>query len=491
MTRFQLQKPLAIFGTSSNAGKTTVVAGLCRLLARRGLAVAPLKSQNMSLNSYATETGEEIARSTAVQAQAAKQKPHVAMNPILLKPKSDDVSQLVLLGKPFADVTAADYFGSDKLQNLKWQAIDAAIETLKKNYDAIVVEGAGSCAEPNLRALDVVNFGLAARLDAAVHIVADIDKGGVFADILGTLQVLSLSEPSDASRVRGFLINKFRGDPKILDGGIDFLRPHIGSARVSVLPFLDLRLEEEDRIRPRACPHPDVDIAVLYVPHIANATDFEPLSLEEHVRVRFVRHADELGFPDAIVLPGSKNTTWDLLHIRRSGLADAVLAQVGRTPILGICGGFEMLGHTLFDPERTESEHGTVAGLGLLDVDFVFQRNKIVRPCRYFPTEDNPFREAGQLAGYEIHTGQALYRTALPLFQHDGSFDGAVDPKQLVLGTFIHDLFKNPHFARVFVDVLRTKKGLPKLTSPLPQPIDHFEENIERLASALDALGVF
>jgi adenosylcobyric acid synthase len=180
--------PLAILGTSSHAGKTTVVAGLCRLYARRGLRVAPLKSQNMSLNSYATRHGEEIARSTAVQARAAQQEPTVAMNPILLKPKADDVSQLILFGKPYADVSAAEYFGSDKLQALKWQAIDAAIASLRRDYDLIVVEGAGSCAEPNLRALDVVNFGLASRLGADVHIVTDIDKGGVFADILGTLR---------------------------------------------------------------------------------------------------------------------------------------------------------------------------------------------------------------------------------------------------------------------------------------------------------------
>ena len=243
------QAPIAIFGTSSNAGKTTLVAGLCRLFARRGLRVAPLKSQNMSLNSYATEAGEEIARSTAVQARAAKQVPTVAMNPILLKPKADAVSQLILLGKPYADVSAAEYFGSDKLQSLKWQAIDAAIAMLRRDYDLIVVEGAGSCAEPNLRALDVVNFGLADRIGADVHIVTDIDKGGVFADILGTLRVLSLTEPRDAARVRSFLINKFRGDPKILDGGLDFIRPLIGSAQLGVLPYLDLSLEEEDRVR--------------------------------------------------------------------------------------------------------------------------------------------------------------------------------------------------------------------------------------------------
>ena len=323
--------PLAILGTSSHAGKTTVVAGLCRLYARRGLRVAPLKSQNMSLNSYATRHGEEIARSTAVQARAAQQEPTVAMNPILLKPKADDVSQLILFGKPYADVSAAEYFGSDKLQALKWQAIDAAIASLRRDYDLIIVEGAGSCAEPNLRALDVVNFGLARRLAAEVHILCDIDKGGVFADILGTLQVLSLTEPADAALVRGFLINKFRGDLKILDGGLDFIRPHLGSASLGVLPYLDLSLEEEDRIRPRRCLHPEIDIAVLYLPHIANATDFEHLSVEENVSLRFVRRADELLSPDAIIVPGSKNTIWDLEYLRRC------LIPIGRSQVPDRC----------------------------------------------------------------------------------------------------------------------------------------------------------
>ncbi len=483
--------PLAIFGTSSHAGKTTVTAGLCRLFARRGLRVAPLKSQNMSLNSYATEAGEEIARSTAVQARAAKQVPTVAMNPILLKPKADDTSQLILLGKPYADVTAAEYFGSDKLQALKWQAIDAAIDMLRRDYDLIVVEGAGSCAEPNLRKLDVVNFGLAARLSADVHIVTDIDKGGVFADILGTLQVLSLTEPSDAARVKGFLINKFRGDPKILDGGLDFVRPHIGTASLAVLPYLDVELEEEDRIRPRVCKNPEVDIAVLYLPHIANATDFEHLAVEENVSLRFVRHVGELGAPDAIIVPGSKNTSWDLDYLRRCGLADALLEQSGKTPLVGICGGFEMLGGTLFDPDKTESNIGSLPGLGLLAVDFVFQRHKLVRPCRYFPTKHNSLFDAGPIEGYEIHTGQPIYRGASPLFEREGSLDGAIDAERMILGTFVHDLWKNAAWTRGFVDWLRGRKGLPKLTSALPDHRDRFEQNIERLADAIEALGVF
>ena len=485
------QAPIAIFGTSSNAGKTTLVAGLCRLFARRGLRVAPLKSQNMSLNSYATEAGEEIARSTAVQARAAKQVPTVAMNPILLKPKADAVSQLILLGKPYADVSAAEYFGSDKLQSLKWQAIDAAIAMLRRDYDLIVVEGAGSCAEPNLRALDVVNFGLADRIGADVHIVTDIDKGGVFADILGTLRVLSLTEPRDAARVRSFLINKFRGDPKILDGGLDFIRPLIGSAQLGVLPYLDLSLEEEDRVRFRRCDSPEIDIAVLYLPHIANATDLEPLSVEENVRVRFVRHADELGAPDAIIIPGSKNTIWDLQHLRRCGLADELLLHAGKTPLIGICGGFEMLGGQLFDPDRTESDAGSIPGLGLLAIDFAFQRDKLVRPCRYRPSAHSPLLHAGEVTGYEIHTGRPLYRGALPLFESDTGPDGAIDAERQILGTFVHDLWKNSRLTRAFVDWLRVKKGLLPLRSALPNHADRFEDHIERLADAIEALGLF
>jgi adenosylcobyric acid synthase len=486
-----MRAPLAIFGTSSHAGKTTITAGLCRLFARRGLRVAPLKSQNMSLNSYATRHGEEIARSTAVQARAAMQEPTVAMNPILLKPKADDLSQLILLGKPYADVSAAEYFGSDKLQALKWQAIDEAIASLRRDFDLIVIEGAGSCAEPNLRALDVVNFGLAQRLAADVHIVTDIDKGGVFADILGTLQVLSLTEPRDAALVRGFLINKFRGDPKILDGGLDFIRPHLGGASLAVLPYLDLSLEEEDRIRPRRCPHPEIDIAVLYLPHIANATDFEHLSVEENVSLRFVRRLDELGAPDAIIVPGSKNTIWDLQYLRRCGLADELIWQAGRTPLFGICGGFEMLGGTLLDPDKTESDAGSVPGLGLLALDFAFQHDKLVRPCRYQPSAHNPLSDAGAIDGYEIHTGRAIYRGALPLFENADGRDGAIDAERQIFGTFVHDLWKNPRFTRAFIDWLRVRKGLPKLSAPLPDHHDRFEQSITALADAIEALGVF
>ena len=485
--------PLMIQGTSSSAGKTTLVAGLCRLLSNRGLRVAPFKSQNMALNSYATRDGEEIARSLAVQAQAARQTPIVHMNPILLKPKADDVCQLIVHGRPHADVTARDYFDSDRYQALKLEAIDASIRHLRASYDIIVAEGAGSCAEPNLRARDVVNMGLAERLGARVFVVTDIDKGGVFADILGTLEILRLTAPADLSYVEGFLINKFRGDRSILDKGIDFIAGHAARKVLGVLPYLPLRLEEEDRVRPYACAEPEIDVAVLYLPHIANATDLDGLAAERGVRVRFVRSVTELGLPDAIVLPGSKNTIWDLRHLERIGIAAELRRQAGQTPLFGICGGFEMLGERLVDEGRSESELGSIDGLGLFAIDFHFAaaQHKVVRQCRYLPAAGSPFAAAGAIEGYEIHTGQAVYRGAAPLFKGGGQADGAIDAGRLLAGTFVHDVFANAGFTRSFVNWLRARKGLPALSGALPRVVDDKEAQYEILAQALDALQVF
>lgn len=479
-------QPLMIQGTSSQAGKTTLVAGLCRLFANRGLRVAPFKSQNMSLNSFVTEGGEEIARSTAVQAWGARQTPHVHMNPLLLKPKADDVAQLIVHGKVVRDVTAREYFLSDELQELKWRAIGESVDYLRGHYDLIIAEGAGSCAEPNLRRLDVVNMGLAAYLDARVLIVADIDKGGVFADLLGSLRVMELTEPSDVARIAGFLINKFRGDRDVLQPGLDFLEKHTGLPVAGVLPYLaDLQLEEEDRVRERRGDSPEVDIAVLYHPHLSNATDLEPLADEAGVQLRYVKTPDALGLPDAVILPGTKNTTWDLDYLRRTGLETAVLALPEETALVGICGGFQMLGRRLVDPGCLESALGTLPGMALLDFEVQFQPRKTVVNRRCVPSAENPFQAAGEVSGYEIHSGQVRYGDCQPLFRHAGGDDGAVHPNRLIFGTFLHDLFQNRTFTREFVNELRRRRNLPLLTGPLPAGRDQADFQYERLAEML------
>lgn len=479
-------------GTSSDAGKTTLVAGLCRLFANRGLRVAPFKSQNMALNSFVTATGGEIGRATAVQAAGARQEPIVEMNPLLLKPKSDDVSQLIIHGKAWGDVSARDYFLSDKLQNLKLDAIRAAIEHLKANYDLIIAEGAGSCAEPNLRRLDVVNMGLAHLLGARVFVIADINKGGAFADILGTLEVMRLTEPADAELIEGFLLNKFRGDRDVLQPAIEFTERHAGKKIVGVLPYVNnLSLEEEDRIREYRPANVEIDIAVLYLPHISNANDFDFLGEEENVRVRYVRSAEGLGFPDAVIIPGTKNTVWDLDYIRRAEIEARVRELAETVPVVGICGGYQMLGRKLYDPDRLESEIGTVDGMNLLDVDVRFEPEKTLVKRTYQPTAENFLSESGAVSGYEIHSGVVEYNAAKPAFSHENGIDGAVHPTLPIFGTFIHDVFSNPKFTRAFVNFLRLRKNLPPLTAPLPLARDRMDESFERLSKVIGEQNIF
>ena len=481
-------KPIMILGTSSHVGKTTVVAGLCRLFVNRGIKPVPFKSQNMSLNSFATLNGEEIARSTAVQAFSARQEPSVHMNPILLKPKNDTESQVILHGKVVGDAAAKDYFFSPEWHQKKLQAIQTSIKVLHQSYDLIIAEGAGSCAEPNFRLNDLVNMGLAHLLDADVYLVVDIDKGGVFADILGTLRVLELTVPEDKKRIKGILINKFRGDREILQSAIDFIVKHAGIPVVGVIPYIsDLYLEEEDRVKAHPCQNPEIDIAVVYLPHISNTSDFNPLSTEENVRVRFVRSPDALGSPDLIILPGTKNTIGDLTYIQKIGWEELIYSLLPTTPVMGICGGFEMMGRSLHDPKQIESHLTEISGFGFFDFVVQFKKNKKVTQVRYHPISDNLFKNIGEISGYEIHCGEVVYgRTDSPLFTSDQGFDGAISEHPLVFGTFIHDIFKNSLFTRTLVNHLREKKKLPPLTSPLIDTHGNFEKQCNYLANILE-----
>jgi len=488
-----MRQAIMLQGTSSDAGKTVLVAGLCRLFANRGLRVAPFKSQNMALNSFVTATGAEIGRATAVQAAGARQEPIVEMNPLLLKPKADDVAQLIVNGKPWGDVSASDYFLSDKLQDIKLDAIRNAIGHLEANFDLIIAEGAGSCAEPNLRRLDVVNMGLAHLLDARVFVIADVNKGGAFADILGTLDVMRLTEPADIDLIEGFLLNKFRGDRKVLQPAIEFTERHSGKPIAGVLPFINnLSLEEEDRIREFRPANVETDIAVIYLPHISNANDFDFLGREENVQVRYVRSADGLGLPDAIILPGTKNTVWDLDYIRRIGIEKRVKELSSDIPIVGICGGYQMLGRGLHDPDHLESDLGTVDGMGLLDVDVIFEPEKTLVRREYRPTAANFLSPSGAVKGYEIHSGSIVYNSAAAAFTHgEEGVDGAVHSTLPILGTFIHDVFSNPKFTRSFINFLRARKNLPPLTSPVVTARNETDEQFEQLAAIIDEQNIF
>jgi adenosylcobyric acid synthase len=481
-------KPIMILGTSSHAGKTTLVAGFCRLFTNRGIKTTPFKSQNMSLNSFATLNGEEISRSTAVQAFAARQEPSIHMNPILLKPRNETESQVIMHGKVVGHANAKDYFFSSEWHKKKLQVIQTSIKALHQSYDLIIAEGAGSCAEPNFRTNDLVNMGMANLLDADVYLAVDIDKGGVFADILGTLRILELTMPDDKKRIKGILINKFRGDREILQSAIDFIVEHTKIPVMGVIPYIpDLHLEEEDRIKAYPCQNPEIDIAVVYLPHISNTSDFNPLNAETNVRVRFVRSPDSLGSPDLIILPGTKSTIWDLSYIRKIGWEEPIRTLLPTTPVMGICGGFEMMGRTLYDLNCIESDLPETSGFGFFDFVVRFKKNKRVRQVSYHPSINNLFKNAGEILGYEIHYGEVEYgRNDSPLFTSDHGFDGAISNKPLVFGTFIHDIFKNSLFTRSLVNYLREKKSLPPLTSPLIDPNDDFEKQCNYLANILE-----
>jgi len=416
---------LLVLGTTSDAGKTTVVAGLCRWLARQGLRVAPFKAQNMALNSTVAVDGGEIARAQAMQAAACGVEPETAMNPILLKPSGPRHSQVVVMGKPLADVDARSY------HQLKPQLMPVVLEALadlRSRFDVVICEGAGSPAEVNLREHDIANMGLARAADLPAILVADIDRGGVFAQIIGTLEVL---EPADREHIKGFVINKFRGDPEVLRPGLEWLEERTGRPVLGVLPFIEgLWIDAEDSLAlpgadavagaapaPSAVPArdpgstaapaadwaalPTLDIAVVRLRWISNFTDFDPLRFEPGVRIYYTRSPADVERADLVILPGTKATVDDLELLRRDGLADALVrrARAGR-PILGICGGYQMLGERIVDD--VESRRGTVPGLGLLPVETVFARDKIVRRRR----GHSPLFGGAPAEGYEIRHGR-------------------------------------------------------------------------------------
>jgi adenosylcobyric acid synthase len=433
---------LLVAGTTSDAGKSALVTGICRLLARRGVAVAPFKAQNMSNNSVVTLDGGEIGRAQAVQALACGLAPSVAFNPVLLKPGSDRSSQVVVHGRVDGTVSARSY------QHRKAALLDVVTETfadLRRRFDVVICEGAGSPAEINLRAHDIANMGLAQAADLPVLIVGDIDRGGVLAHLFGTLAVL---DPADQARVAGFVVNKFRGDPTLLAPGLDQLAALTGRPTLGVLPWEErLWLDAEDSLSAVADgvlgrPAPPLGsqwlrVAVVRLPRISNATDAEALAAEPGVAVRYVTEPSRLADADLVVLPGSKSTVSDLAWLRRTGLADAVLAHAaaGR-PVLGICGGYQMLGKRILDPHRVEG--GDAEGLGLLDLEVEFDVEKHLR---------NPESTAwGEpVRGYEIHHGRVVRSGDPHLLDDEGSDAGAV------LGTHWHGLLENDGFRRALL----------------------------------------
>ncbi len=466
---------LMVQGTTSDAGKSTLVAGLCRVLKRRGLKVAPFKPQNMALNSAVTVDGGEIGRAQAVQAQACGLEPHSDMNPVLLKPSSDTAAQVIIQGKVATNLDARAYHD---YKTVARRAVMESYTRLAANYDAIIVEGAGSPAEINLRDNDIANMGFAEAVDCPVWLVADIDRGGVFAHLHGTLALLA---PSERARIEALVINRFRGDLGLLQPGLDWLERETGKKVAGVLPYLHgLHLEAEDALTQADRPNADgplLRVVVPVLPRISNHTDFDPLRLHPQVELRFVGPNETIPGADLIILPGSKNTRADLAWLREHGWEQAIARHLrygGK--LIGLCGGFQMLGRAVHDPNGFEGVPGSSAGLDLLDMETTLEREKQLHRIRgRLAFEDAP------VEGYEIHLGisrgAALARPAVKLTDRH---DGAVSADGQVLGTYLHGLFESP----AACTALLAWAGLKN-----PRPLDYHalrETNIERLADTVE-----
>ena len=448
-----MAKCIMVQGTMSGAGKSLLVTALCRIFRQDGWRVAPFKSQNMALNSFVTADGLEIGRAQAAQAEAAGLDCDVRMNPILLKPSSDTGSQLIVMGEVRGQYDAKTYFG---MKRGLIPEILAAYESLAAENDILVIEGAGSPAEINLRADDIVNMGLAELVNAPVLLAGDIDRGGVFAQLYGTVALLREQE---RARVVGMIINKFRGDETLLRPGLSELEALTGLPVLGVIPWIKVDIDDEDSLSPRlnqSRATRTLDAAVIRLPHLSNFTDFTPLEAHPTIGLRYVEKTEMLGTPDLLILPGTKNTMEDLLWLRESGLSDAIvhLAAQG-TMILGVCGGYQMLGRTICDPDGVEHA-GSLDGLGLLPCDTVFSREK-TRVRRKAVCLAGPFAGA-EIEGYEIHMGQT-HSEAQPFCRlEDGSPDGAAQGN--VFGSYLHGLFDSGDLTEKLAKTLAERKGL-------------------------------
>jgi adenosylcobyric acid synthase len=500
-------KAIMVQGTGSHVGKTMVVAGLCRIFARAGIRVAPFKSQNMSLNSYVTPDGKEISRAQALQAFASGLEPRVEMNPILLKPKGGMRSEVVLRGEHYVDITAADYRSRFALGE-GLEAVKASLRSLLSEFEVVVIEGAGSPAEINLADSEIVNMRVAKLARAPVLLVADIERGGVFASIVGTLSLLSGEE---REMVKGFVINKFRGEMSILEPGLRMLEEITGKPVLGVIPYLeDLDLPWEDSVSLEQVSRgrgEGMDVAVIRFPRTSNFTDLQQLVVTG-ARVRPVRSKAEMGSPDVVVIPGTKNTVDDLLWLRERCLdREVIRLRAEGVPIVGICGGYQILGERLLDPEGLEGgEPGSYKGLGLLDVTTRFgSRKKTTRRVSAKVVGGGPIlgRIAGKsLRGYEIHMGESRREGGSALFEVSPIHgpggpgeDGAVSPDGLVIGTYLHGVFDDGRVADALLGYVSERKGSAAGARARTDVEKTWEEGLDRLCDSMkgsvDMAGVF
>lgn len=467
---------IMMMGTSSHVGKSILATAMCRILYRKGKKVVPFKAQNMALNSYVTRDGDEMGRAQVAQAEAAGMEPMVDMNPVLLKPTGNAASQVIIMGKPVGNMSAREYHRGYSLK--AFDAVKEALGRLDKEYDTIVIEGAGSPAEINLKANDIVNMRVAKYLQAPVLLIADIDRGGALASLVGTLELL---DEEERALVKGLVINKFRGDVTLLTPAIDFLEEKTGKPVLGVVPHIDqMGIDDEDSVsleEKQAAPtEGDIRIAVIQTPKISNFTDFDALAHEKDVALYYVKSVEDLGEPDVIMLPGSKNTTEDMLYLRKSGLGEKILAhaKAGKA-VIGICGGYQMLGEVIRDPQHTESQNDEAVGLGLLGMETVFASEKltsqVVAQCQDLHFMGQSI-SADNLQGYEIHMGHTAFtreadKHPFTVCQRRGkacaSQEGTANTAGNVFGTYIHGVFDNDVFRRSVLNAIRHSKGLEAL----------------------------
>lgn len=484
-----MAKTIMVQGTMSNAGKSLLAAGLCRIFRQDGYRVAPFKSQNMALNSFATKEGLEMGRAQVVQAEAAGIEPMVCMNPILLKPTDDEGSQVIVNGRSIGNMKARDYFAFKKELI---PVIKDAFRKLETMADIIVIEGAGSPAEINLKENDIVNMGLAEMLDAPVLLVGDIDRGGVFAQLLGTIMLL---EDSEKERIGGLIINKFRGDASLLDSGIEMLEEKGGIPVTGVVPYMDIKVEDEDSLSERltATRKASIDIAVMRLPKVSNFSDMDIFEQFPEVSVRYVGRVSDLGEPDMIIIPGSKSTIADLRWLRECGLEKAVkeLADKG-VPVFGICGGYQMLGTEVSDPEGVEGG-GCIEGIGLLPVNTVLAGNKKTEQfAGRFEKAGGIFKGLSglEIEGYEIHMGRTEpvgNMTSADERQNTEWFtsDSTGICKDNIYGSYIHGIFDRGRIAETVVHALAERKGIELSSKEIMDYRDFKEKEYDRLADIL------
>ena len=493
-----MAKKIMCMGTSSHVGKSILATALCRIFYRQGQKVVPFKAQNMALNSYVTKDGGEMGRAQVAQAEAAGLEPMVDMNPVLLKPTGNSCSQVVINGKPIGNMSAREYHKGYSLK--AFGAVKEALARLDKVFETIVIEGAGSPAEVNLKANDIVNMRVAKYLKAPVLLIADIDRGGALASLVGTLELL---DDDERELVKGLIINKFRGDVTLLTPAVEFLEKKTGKPVLGIVPHIEkMGIDDEDSVslqeKTAVMANSDINIAVIQLPKISNFTDFDALSGEPDAGVYYVKGVADVGQPDLIILPGSKNTIEDMKYLEESGLAAAIKALHKKgVAIAGVCGGYQLLGEEIHDPYHTESDSDMIYGLGLLGMKTVFEAEKltsqVIASCRDLSFLGQLISADG-LRGYEIHMGKTEFTR--PDDRHPfvinerrnepcQETEGTASADGLVFGTYIHGIFDNDSLRRSLLNALRVRKGLQPISS-MRNVLAEKQQAYERLADIVE-----